>query len=382
MPRSNITAAMIAEMKKQGALDLVTLLDIQTIDGTNYFLCDTEGTYPTRILSLLDPSAFNTANWTKSVPPTVTVTANAVAAPDGTVTADQLDFAATGVGQFAMISQQRTTNVAALRFTFTVWLRANAATSVTLSVRPQPITVQQDTAMNVNTAWQPFSVSVFVPAGTTANTIEVAIYSAPSQTARTVFAWGASLSIDYYPWLKSAGPFRRSRDSRTDAGDIVLENLSGNSIDREVQRSIGIHEYEGAFAVLRFWHPLLLDIADEFHGYLSEQSAPEDEYSFRMLQLFDPAQYDTAPFIIADRCDLRFKSVECGSAGAATVCNKLFSTCSDGTHSASERFHGVLSMTPGPLIFPGSVDTGAGPRGSDWGDDDRRGGRGRLLQIL
>jgi phage-related protein len=235
MPRSNITAAMITELNRQGGFGMITLLDVLTVDGTAYYFSEIEGIYPAKI----------------------------------------------GGG---------------------------------------------------------------------------------NQT--------------YLPWLKSCGPFRRTRDGRTDAGDIVLQNLSGNTIEREVQKTVGIHEYEGAFAVVRFWNLLLQDIADEFHGTLTEQIAPEDEVSFRMVQLIDAAQYDTAPQIIADRCQLRYKGTECGSAGAAVACNKLFPTCIDANHAASERFRGVLTVTPGALIYDPPVDTGLDPGGGRDGDDRELRGEG------
>src|SRR5262249_39097449 len=99
-----------------------------------------------------------------------------------------------------------------------------------------------------------------------------------------------------------------------------------------------------------------------------------------MVQLFDSGQFDTAPHIVADRCQLRFKSTECGSVGAATTCNHLFTTCSDGTHNAPERFRAVLSMTPGALIYPPTVDSGASIGGGR--DGDGGGETGRKENVL
>jgi hypothetical protein len=53
---------------------------------------------------------------------------------------------------------------------------------------------------------------------------------------------------NYLPWIKQAGPIRRSRDSRTDAADIILQNLSGNTIDRDLLTTLKNHEMEVRFA--------------------------------------------------------------------------------------------------------------------------------------
>src|SRR5215510_11728914 len=90
---------------------------------------------------------------------------------------------------------------------------------------------------------------------------------------------------EYLPWLKSVGPFTTSRNFTTDAGDIVIQNLSGNSIRREAWFAMLNDEFEGAFAMLRMWLPQVNAPMFEFHGYLSAPKAQEEDAAFRMLQL-------------------------------------------------------------------------------------------------
>ncbi len=111
----------------------------------------------------------------------------------------------------------------------------------------------------------------------------------------------------YSSWIKSAGPFHQTRDLSTDTADLVLQNLSGNSIDKEVAALLNVRTFEGAFAIVRLWEPVFFDVIEQFFFSLSEQTAAEDEVSFRMLQLFDTAQFDVADRVQSDMCGWRYK---------------------------------------------------------------------------
>ena len=166
----------------------------------------------------------------------------------------------------------------------------------------------------------------------------------------------------YSPWLKQAGPIRRSRDMRTDAGDIVVQNLSGNTVDRDVALLITQHEFEGALAILRFWDPFSETVTDEFHGYLSEQNPGEEEVVFRLLQLFDVAQFEVADEPYSETCTLRFKSAQCGSASANTTCSKKFADC-----TAQERFNGCPTPPPQTTAASHLNEGGTGTSGGGTG---------------
>src|SRR5438309_10202629 len=42
----------------------------------------------------------------------------------------------------------------------------------------------------------------------------------------------------YSPWMKTVGPLTLSRDFTTDGGDLIIQNLSGNTIDRDVAAAL------------------------------------------------------------------------------------------------------------------------------------------------
>ncbi len=180
----------------------------------------------------------------------------------------------------------------------------------------------------------------------------------------------------YSPWIKSAGPFHRTKDLTSDTADMIMQNVSGNTIDRDVALALKNHEFEGALAIVRLWMPLLNDVLDSFFTYLTEQSPSEDECSFRMLQIFDPAQYDVADDVIGELCTWRYKDAMCGSTGSALTCPKRFIDCIDATRTASERFNGILSIVPNANLNPPPVGLGGGGGGGngDGGDGGAGGG--------
>jgi len=164
----------------------------------------------------------------------------------------------------------------------------------------------------------------------------------------------------YSGWVKHAAPFVCTKDLSTNAGDLFVQNLSGNSIDHDVSVAVGAHEFEGALCVIRIWLPLFDAAIISFHGYLSECTPAEDEGSFRFLQLFDTAQFDVNADLISELCPWRFKSAQCGSTGTATTCDKLFTTCGAADHAAQERFAGVLYVVPNIGVHSPSVAPGGG----------------------
>jgi hypothetical protein len=164
----------------------------------------------------------------------------------------------------------------------------------------------------------------------------------------------------YNGWIKGGFKFTCAKDFSTNAGDLLMQNISGNTINRDVALALQSHEFEGALCIVRLWIPLLDAVINEFHCSLSEANPKEDEASFRPLQLFDPAQYDLAADIVSTLCILRFKGVLCGSTGAASVCNKLLATCQDANHLAQERFRAVLTTTANNLTVPPLGQGGGG----------------------
>jgi len=117
----------------------------------------------------------------------------------------------------------------------------------------------------------------------------------------------------FKPWLVEPYPtFKFSRSVVADSGEIFIQNLSGNLIDREVAALIRAREFEGAYAIYRRYYLPQDEAAFEVHGFLSEQEVQQDRIRFRILQLFNPnpiSAYDTRQ---TRSCHWRFGSAPCG----------------------------------------------------------------------
>lgn len=129
-------------------------------------------------------SDFTSASWTKA---TTTVTGNSTAAPDGTTTADTL--AATGANSGVY---QTATIGAAQAYSFEVWLRADAPTTISLVTIQTPSSTVAEVSCAVTTDWQKFRIQGTTVAGTTAMDCYVGGNNSFS-TGEAVYAWDAEL---------------------------------------------------------------------------------------------------------------------------------------------------------------------------------------------
>lgn len=169
-------------------------------------------------------------------------------------------------------------------------------------------------------------------------------------------------SVAYKPWLKRGLTIRRSMSLRTDAGQIRVQNLSGNTIERDVSTLFRDAEFEGALVVIRMLEPLTLLLEEEFHGTLGEPEIGEQEVVLRCRQLLDTSQQDIPLESMSETCPWaphRFKGKECGSTGSASTCNGTFAECIDATRDAEERFAGVPAFIPVQQFVPSGGGGGA-----------------------
>ncbi len=117
----------------------------------------------------------------------------------------------------------------------------------------------------------------------------------------------------YKPWLKSPYPeIELSRSVVTDAGDVHIQNISGNTIDREVSALLRTREFEQAYFIYRQWL-IPDDIADfTMHGFLGEQQGNNEEFVFRMRQTLQPGEVPAYEGNQTRECDVRYRSAQCG----------------------------------------------------------------------
>jgi hypothetical protein len=158
--------------------------------------------------------------------------------------------------------------------------------------------------------------------------------------------------VSYKPRIVSAGPFTLTRTLQTDGGPIVLENISGNTIQRNVMNAIANDELEGALAIFRVYDFILGSIF-ELHGKLSHQPHDESIAQFNIGQLLDPSAQNLPLRVSSDLCTWIYKSDVCGSTGTATSCPKTQQACKSAARDAFPRFNG--SGSPPSLLELSSI---------------------------
>lgn len=116
----------------------------------------------------------------------------------------------------------------------------------------------------------------------------------------------------YKPWITQPPTIKMTRSLAADAGDFRIQNLSGNTIDREVSALFKAGEFEGAYVIYRPWY-IPLDAAPfEFHGFLTEPNVQPQYVGLRMRQLFAPNEVAIYDQKQTRACSFRFTSPQCG----------------------------------------------------------------------
>jgi hypothetical protein len=116
----------------------------------------------------------------------------------------------------------------------------------------------------------------------------------------------------YKPWIKQPPTIKMTRSLQADGGDFKIQNLSGNTIDREVAALFNTGEFEGAYVIYRPWLVPLDAAPFEFHGFITEQNVGPDEVTVRILQLFQPNELRAYDQRQTRDCHWRFNSAQCG----------------------------------------------------------------------
>jgi hypothetical protein len=160
-------------------------------------------------------------------------------------------------------------------------------------------------------------------------------------------------SQEYTAMVKSAGPFRHTRSLRTDAGNLIIQNMSGARF-RDAGTAMTAHEFEGSLCIVRYWSQVLSAAIYEFDGFLSEPALSETEANFRVLQLLDASITDVPLDDYSETCSLRFKGPLCGSTSSNPTCDHTLAVCTSGTSNRA-RFNGTPNPPPLTVVTPNVV---------------------------
>lgn len=163
-------------------------------------------------------------------------------------------------------------------------------------------------------------------------------------------------TVAYKEWVKKCGPVTLHRSTQVDVGDVTLQNLSGNTIQRDMMVALAVDEFWGALAVIRWYDLLLQEAILEFHANLGKPAINETEVTFKVKDSFDLNIVQLVTRVYQTSCDLNFKGARCGSVGSATTCDFQIATCQDVNHNAFNRFTGIPNP-PSLTILPAATVT-------------------------
>ena len=181
------------------------------------------------------------------------------------------------------------------------------------------------------------------------------LYISEAGTSANSVLSGAAL-VAYQPWLIGATKFTIYRSTTTYRAQFTIQNLSGDTVFRDMAKFFSANELTGALVCMRIWRGDSATAIFQFVGQMLDPLA--DEMSFECsVEGFGNWSAIKAPnYQISISCPLYFGGVACGST-AATPCQQSYGTC-----TSIERFAGSIeqwsgfgpSMTqnaqPAPLI--------------------------------
>jgi hypothetical protein len=167
---------------------------------------------------------------------------------------------------------------------------------------------------------------------------------APAVYTGNVPAWASKLANPpadyhsyYFPWLLKADEFNSYRTMQVDTAEFLVQNISGNSLQRDVSTLLRAATFEGAIFAFREWYPQTQTAGFECHGRLTVINAGETDCQFGATQLFDPSNFDGNPFEFSETCQWTYALPGCADT-TNNPCQNTFTTC-----RVPNRFFGVLN---------------------------------------
>jgi hypothetical protein len=168
--------------------------------------------------------------------------------------------------------------------------------------------------------------------------------TAPSIYGGNVPAWAATLvsppaSWDtfYFPWLLNASGIHLYRSQQADVANFLVQNISGNSLQRDVAGQLLAASFEGALFAFRVWPQKAQTPEFEMHGRLTVSMAGEQTCQFATTPLYDTSTTDGNPYEVSETCQWNYGEPGCGDT-TANPCANSYPTCRQ-----SARFFGVLN---------------------------------------
>lgn len=133
-------------------------------------------------------------------------------------------------------------------------------------------------------------------------------------------------TVTYLPWVLSVPEWKFYRSLQTDMGQIQLQYLSGDTLQRDFDRIVRSTALEGALFVYRLWDAAAEWPYIEVHGTLTVGAPSQNRVGITARQMLNPSADVTPQFTLSEICPWRYGSPQCGATGSVE-CQHSFPTC-------------------------------------------------------
>lgn len=139
-----------------------------------------------------------------------------------------------------------------------------------------------------------------------------------------ITADGNPANVSYDAWLTSSASLNLYKAMQTDTATLSVQNLSGNVLERDLQKLMTRGTLEGSLYVLRYYAVDLAWAWMEQHGTLTmgEGDLSAELTLSQLLQGQDTTPEQT----VTENCNIVWKEKRCGATGA-TECLYTYASC-------------------------------------------------------
>lgn len=142
----------------------------------------------------------------------------------------------------------------------------------------------------------------------------------------------------YVAWLVGQQRFKVTGTTQTDTASLTVQNLSGNTVQRDAALAYAKDEFIGAFVYYRLWRSDAEQAIFQFAGNVVDAEIDEETLQLSIEGFGNSSNIVAPAFLIDVSCPLSFSSIACGST-SPTPCNQSYGSC-----SSIERFAGALTQ--------------------------------------
>jgi hypothetical protein len=160
----------------------------------------------------------------------------------------------------------------------------------------------------------------------------------------------------YLDWLVGQQKFTLFGTTQTDTATISVQNISGNTVQRDIAMAFSRVEFIGAFVYARIWRGDSMAALLTFAGNVSEAEVDEQQMQLSVEGFGNYSAVRAPAYDIDKSCPLLFGSVACGST-SPTPCDQSYGGC-----LSINRFAGAVTQwddecsnvemaQPAPAVF-------------------------------